>query len=353
LVADYYHGNPMLSMEHHQAWLSQVVPRGVGVRYVKICAEGVPVGYFPLLQDRTFHLIPARRLSFPRMLHTGPILDGRWAHALLRYFHDGVLPGLKWDVLEWCRASPEYLPVETLIEGFRKTGHLIARQAEVPNWIYAGENNGFQAYCSSRGAATRYEIRRLARRFNRNPGTYEIRIFRNQEGLNAIPDYDLVFSRSWKNAEPNPVYIRELVRQLGALGQIRLAFLVLNGRPVATQLWLCANGRAYAHTVAYDDKCPERSPGTFLLTRMLESAIDDDRVSRIDFLQGDEPYKKQFADRRHVLHNFLVFPPTALGRALYTLDQRVLPFVLSNRPLSTVAAFALRGSHATRSAIVE
>jgi CelD/BcsL family acetyltransferase involved in cellulose biosynthesis len=341
LVRDWYNGNPFFSMEHQQAWLSQVVRRGILVRYIRISAGGTPVGYFPLLQWPTFRRAPARCLEFPGVSHTGPILDGRFTGALLDYFRESVLPDLAWDVLLWERASPDRLPVENLIDAFRKAGHLVTDWPDLGNWIYEGEKSDFETYVSSLGFSTRYEVRRLAKRF-RKTGNCEVRIFRSQEALNVVQDYHLVFSRSWKSADPNPEYIRELIRQFGALGQLRLAFLVLDGRPVATQLWLCDGTWAYAHTFAYDKEFKRCSPGTYLMTRVLQSVMEDDGVSRVDFLRGDESYKQHFMNRRQALHNFVVFPHTLRGRALQALDRQVVPLVRSSKVLSSIANFTVR-----------
>jgi hypothetical protein len=341
IVGEWYHGNPMMSMEHHQAWLAQVIARGLRMKYVKVSAAGMPVAYFPLLQGRSFRRVRARRLEFPEFAHTGPILNVECQSAVLDYFCRSVLPTLSWDVLVWRRVAPEPLPPDLLTGAFRTAGYLVCRGAGEGNWVYVGEKAGFQTYLTSRGPSTRYEVRRAPRRLKTE--NFEVRVFRNEDCLDRLPDYHRVLARSWKSADPNPDYIREMVRHLGAVGQFRLAFLLMNGTPVATQLWLISsNGRAYAHTFAHDEAFKSCSPGKFLMTRMLQIIMDEDDVSRVDFLLGDEPYKRQWSNRRQELHNFALFPPTGRGRALHALDQHLLPFVRSNRRLRTLAKLVMR-----------
>jgi CelD/BcsL family acetyltransferase involved in cellulose biosynthesis len=340
MVDDWYDGNPFLTMEHHQAWLCQAARGDTRMRYIKVTGGGMPLAYFPLLEERTFHRIPARRLGFPRVGPASPILDRRFEGAVLDYFCASVLPQSGWDVLTWDRAAPEYVSAEALLAAFRKAGHLVAQGPDEGNWVYVGEHESFQAYVSSRGASTRRELRRAERRLHKR-GDFELRTFRNEECAAALKDYDLVRLGSWKAADPSPVYIREMMRRLGALGQTRLSYLFLSGRPVAAQLWLCNRGRGYSHTCAYDGGYREYSPGTFLLTRMMQSAIEEDGIRRMDFLRGDEPYKQHWANRRLVLRSFAFFPGTARGRILHALDQRVVPYVLANPALARVASFVL------------
>src|SRR3989440_2029523 len=53
------------------------------------------------------------------------------------------------------------------------------------------------------------------------------------------------------------------------------------------------NGTAWIHKLAYDEAAKALSPGTILSMAMFRAAIDEDRVSRIDYGTGDDAYKRE------------------------------------------------------------
>ena len=68
--------------------------------------------------------------------------------------------------------------------------------------------------------------------------------------------------------------------------------LYLDQTPVAAQLWLTHNGIASIYKLAYDEEATRYSAGTVLTAAMFEQALDVDRVAEVDYLNGDEPYKR-------------------------------------------------------------
>ena len=97
---------------------------------------------------------------------------------------------------------------------------------------------------------------------------------------------------------------------------MRLGIARKDGVPVAAQLWTVENGTAWIHKLAYREDAKSLSPGTILSEAMFRAAIDKDRVARIDYGTGDEPYKADWMDRRETLWRVEAFNPrTAAGLA--------------------------------------
>jgi GNAT acetyltransferase-like protein len=343
LVDEWHRGNPLLSMEWHQLWLSHFARERLRVRYVKVMAGAMPVAYFPLLEEPgAFHHVPVRYLRFPKSPAAVPITNGAFRDAVQEYFCASVLPSLSWDVFLWNRLlGPEYLPQDSLLAAFGKCGYLAARWKDEGNWIYEGEQAGSQAYLSSLSHKTQNETRRMTKKLEA-AGDFEIRIVRGSDCAPAMSDYEQVQSRSWKAPEEDPGYNRALVRVFSELGKLRLGFLLVAGRPVAAQIWLCGNGRGYFYSTVHDSEFKAYSPGIFLMWQMIRNLMDQEGVTAFDCLRGDDGYKKDWTGRRRELHNLVFFQGTMRGRALYALDQQVLPFVRSNNVLSAVKRFALR-----------
>ena len=119
--------------------------------------------------------------------------------------------------------------------------------------------------------------------------------------------YETVYGASWKPAEGAPDFLRALAQQAG--DGLRLGIARHEGRPVAAQLWLVENGCATIHKLAYREDAARLAPGTVLSMAMFRAAIDEDRVERIDYGTGDEPYKADWMDERHILWRIEAYDP--------------------------------------------
>ena len=66
----------------------------------------------------------------------------------------------------------------------------------------------------------------------------------------------------------------------------------------ASQVWLVSGGVAYIYKLAHLDEYAHLSPGTVLSAFMLERTIDQDHIATVDFLTGDDDYKKDWMSHR-------------------------------------------------------
>jgi CelD/BcsL family acetyltransferase involved in cellulose biosynthesis len=58
------------------------------------------------------------------------------------------------------------------------------------------------------------------------------------------------------------------------------------------------NGKANIYKVAYDEAYKKYGPGTLLTAVLMEQVIDRDHVIEVDFLIGDDTYKKIWMSHR-------------------------------------------------------
>jgi CelD/BcsL family acetyltransferase involved in cellulose biosynthesis len=110
--------------------------------------------------------------------------------------------------------------------------------------------------------------------------------------------FQTVYSRSWKRSEPMPGFIEELARLCAKRGWLRIGVVWLDERPIASQLWVTQAGCARIYKLAYDEEFKRLAPGTVLTAALMQHAIETDQVEEIDFLVGDEPFKKQWMTHR-------------------------------------------------------
>jgi hypothetical protein len=101
-------------------------------------------------------------------------------------------------------------------------------------------------------------------------------------------------------------------------GQLRAYLLLIGNQPVA--FWYCSEYGRVLHlaSTGYDPSHRSYEPGTVLLLRVFQDAIEAG-VERVDFGLGDADYKQRFGNEHFLEANFLLFPKTLRGLGLNAL----------------------------------
>jgi CelD/BcsL family acetyltransferase involved in cellulose biosynthesis len=63
---------------------------------------------------------------------------------------------------------------------------------------------------------------------------------------------------------------------------------------------------------------------------MFSYVIDVDKVTTIDYVQGDEDYKKDWTPNRRERRSILVYNTTWRGRYLALVERKIIPLLKSN-----------------------
>lgn len=177
------------------------------------------------------------------------------------------------------------------------------------NWRLDLDTQGFQAYWAQRPSKLRNTARRARQRLDADPG-FRLDIITGGPALQAAVDaFVSVYRRSWKQPEAWPRFIPALCPLAAERGWLRLGVLELDGQAVASQLWLVSGGCAYIVKLAYDRAYASRTVGTVLSAHMMEHVIDHDHVSRIDYLIGDDAYKRDWLPERRERWGLVAFNP--------------------------------------------
>lgn len=165
------------------------------------------------------------------------------------------------------------------------------------NWVHAVEGASFAQYMAARPSRLRNTIARKSRKLAREHG-YDIRLFMRDDLPRALTDYQAVFRSSWQGSEHYAGFIPGLVNRAAAQGWLRLAILYIAGQPAAAQLWFIAHRRASIFRLAFDKAWKGYSPGSILTGYLMERVIDVDQAEEIDFLTGNDSYKRDWTSRR-------------------------------------------------------
>ena len=196
------------------------------------------------------------------------------------------------------------------------------------------------SFLAQRNSKMRSNIKRMEKKLAQEGGRVEI-VVDPTECERGIDAYLQVYERSWKRDEPYPRFMPGLIRHAAEEGWLRLGLAWLDGRPIAAQVWLVANRKADIYKVAYDEAFKEYSPGTVLTAHLMQHVIEHDGVAEVDFLIGDDAYKKNWMsdcrERWGVIAYNPATPAGAFGAAREALARMLKPAWLRLRGLRPIA----------------
>jgi len=69
-------------------------------------------------------------------------------------------------------------------------------------------------------------------------------------------------------------------------------------KPIAAQIWIVSGQRAAIYKLAYDESQAQHGAGTILTAFLMRHVLDVDRVNEVDYLIGDDAYKKDWMTHR-------------------------------------------------------
>jgi len=190
---------------------------------------------------------------------------------------------------------------EALAIALRQTGWWVEQSFLHHNHILRPAGRSGAAFLAGRPGAMRSTIRRMGARM-------ETRIHRAFDA-DAWAAYEAIYADSWKPVEGSPAFLRHFAEAEGAAGRLRLGLALLEGEPVAAQLWTVEAGTAYIHKLAYRESARRFSPGTVLSAAMFTAAIDEDRVALIDYGTGSEPYKADWTEEARPRYRLTAWRP--------------------------------------------
>lgn len=182
--------------------------------------------------------------------------------------------------------------------GFYKSSWYLRRYFCFGNWYLPCGELSFHEYMKQRPSRLYNTWIRKARKFA--PGTnVRLEIITDPANLGgAIKAYQSVYAKSWKDSEPYPQFVPEWAKICAANGWLRLGLAWVDDVPIAAQFWFTLHRRAYIYKLAYDDQYAKWSAGTVLTAHMIKHSFEHDGVIEIDYLTGDDAYKRSWMTHR-------------------------------------------------------
>lgn len=207
-----------------------------------------------------------------------------------------------------CRPRPAILDLSPLDDAaddtlaLRQTlaarGWLTRQYDRFGNWYLPCAGLSFADYMAARDSQTRNTWTRKKKQFAAN-GQARLEIVQAPEDVaRGMDAYERIYALSWKQPEPYAGFVRDWATVCAQHGWLRLGLAWVRDVPIAAQFWFTLHGRASIFKLAYDQEYAKLSAGTVLSAHLFEQALDHDRVTEIDYLTGDDPYKQSWMTAR-------------------------------------------------------
>jgi CelD/BcsL family acetyltransferase involved in cellulose biosynthesis len=180
-------------------------------------------------------------------------------------------------------------------------------------------------YDASLSRKHRKELRRLRRRLDEH-GEVEFEFTAGGERLGALLDEGFAIEGSgWKDEAGTSIaseprierFYRDVAHWADERGWLMLAFLRLDGRAIAFDLCLEADGVTYALKGGFAPEFRRCAPGCLLTYQSLARSFSTDGLSSYEFLGDADRYKLSWSDAVHERVRVQAFPSTPVGLAGY------------------------------------
>ncbi len=297
---------------------------------------GGPVGIAPLMRwrDRR-HGLPVRCLGFLECPDTpfADILVSGEAGPVVRALLDHLNASSDWDVVHFQKlpvASPTMKALETALAGC-----LPWRRAGTVQSPYLAIDGTWDAFYGAKSQRFKKTCRNIQNRLER-AGRLSIEEHRAIDPGGAVfADLIDLTRRSWKADRGLAIatmpkmhaFFAGLSRRASARQWLSLWFLRVDGRAVAMEYQLRADGKVHALRADYDVAYREVSPGSALNFAIARSLFERGGVHEYDMGPGLNDYKLRWATGTHEMANVQVYRPRGAGRALHALETAVIPTV--------------------------
>lgn len=265
-------------------------------------------------------LLPVDKAGCLPLLDSGNQLQGLSNYYSSLYGPVGALPSKLADFLrEHKRPIVDLRPLDPCAPEFQQlktaltdAGYWVDDYFCFGNWYYEVAGRSFADYLAERPTQLRNNLQRGKGKLDKagaDATAWRIDIQQHDDAKleSAIAAFEIVYSKSWKQPEPQPEFIPNLCRTAAREGWLRLGVLYVNEAPIAAQLWLTHTGVGNIYKLAYDEEASRYSAGTVLTAAMFEYALDVDHVAEVDYLNGDEPYKRDWMSHRRERHGIIAF----------------------------------------------
>lgn len=238
--------------------------------------------------------------------------EEKTATALLSWVASAQFP-------DWDEIHLQNIPAATW------TAHALPGLMTERGWVVARETitvcpqidlpDSYEAYLDQLDKKQRHELRRKRRKGEAAGVAYRPFMGRGADLSEAVELFFTLMAASSEEkatfiADPqNQAFFHLFARDLDEKGQMRLAFLYLDDRPLAAMWQLISEGAVLLYNSGYDpEAAPGLSSGNILFSYCVEESIAAGKKT-YNFLRGDETYKLRLGGIPEPLYHLVLKKP--------------------------------------------
>ena len=227
-------------------------------------------------------------------------------------FYQTLLSSLEdrqWDVMR----------LDSLVENSPTLAHLpdLARQHGYSVEIEREDTasgidlpSSWDEYLAILSKKNRHELRRKFRRLEATPDWKWYAVTGEEEVMSRLDDFVRLMRQSSREkdeymTEEHLRFFYAMARRMAQMDLLRLYFMELEGKPVATSLCFDYASSRLLYNSGYDLEYGYYSVGLLLNALCLREAIEQE-IDYFDFLRGSETYKQHLGGQPHDLYQMVV-----------------------------------------------
>ena len=270
------------------------LPAGTKTRFYVLSNRGQTRCVLPLLVGtRGVSALTTFYTSLYRPLTVQGLQPDELALVLRQVIRDTRACSIRLDAMD-----PSHPSYGLILAALRQAGLKAFPFFAFGNWYQPVSNQSYEQYFMGLSSQTQNTIKRREKKFL-GSGRGRLEIVTEEDGLEeAIQAWNLVYHSSWKVPEPYPEFMPGLIRLCARRGWLRLGIASYDGHPIAAQMWIVSHGRAAIYKLAYSESHAQHSAGTLLTAHLMRHVLDADKVTEVDYLIGDDAYKKSWVSQR-------------------------------------------------------
>lgn len=289
----------------------------------------------PLMTEQVhIYGVPARKVDLLHNDHT-PRADVIVSGSS-RVAYDAIWEALRdasdqWDVLQLSRL-PDRSPTRLAFASLARRENYATGTWRGDQSPYLTLSGTWDSYHASLPAKFRSNLRNRLSRL-RAYGEPQLEVLDSPEEVEAAKDDALRLEASgWKDethtsitSDPSVQRFYSLLAERAAGRRwLRLMFLMVGGRRIATAYGSCFDERLFLFKTGYDPAYASCAPFKILMYLATRRAFADG-LQEIDFLGDAEPWKLEWTSTSRVHDWLYVFPNTLRARLLHSLKFQVVP----------------------------
>lgn len=231
------------------------------------------------------------------------------------------------DVIHLLPLDAEAPETPIIINALEELGWSVYASNCQVNWVH-DFSGCFTDYIGALPGRLKSTLKRRGRKLMALDG-FSMNVHDGVENLDEVLHaYQTIYSKSWKAPEPHDRFIPALISMMADKGQLRLGLLKIGERPVAVHFWIVKHTHAYIYKLAHDREFDIYSPGTVLMAEMVKHVMENDQVTRLDFMSGDDKYKQDWMSERREKISIMAYNSRSLhGRLAHFIDRRAKLYV--------------------------